>query len=79
MVLDLQRMHHMSCCTIQAAEDNLPPELSTLHVSTCDVYGVSYHTYTIHEAAWGQSRKLDVAWTTEQTLTAVCWNILTAN
>ncbi len=66
----------MSCCTMQAAEDNLHPELSTLHVSAYDVYGVSVVT---HKAAWGQSRKLDVASTTQETLTAVCWNILTAD
>jgi len=75
MLFDLQHMHNMSCRTMQAAQDNLHPELSSLHVSTYNVYGASVVT---HKAAWGQVRKLDVAVSTQETLTVVCWVILTA-
>lgn len=64
---DLQHMHPMSCCTMQAAQDNLHPALSTLHVSTYDVYGISVVT---HKAA--QSCKLNVAVSTQEALTVVC-------
>ena len=60
------------CITMQAAKDNVHPELLTLHGSTCDVYIVKV---VADKAAWGQECRLDEALSTQETLTVVSWGI----
>lgn len=70
-VVDLQ--HHMTCCTMQAAQDHLHRELATLYVSTNNVYILKVVT------DFAQVCKLDVAASTQETLIVVCWDILIAD